>query len=190
MNNFPLKKFYFLRHGETEWNRLHKIMGQTDIPLNETGEQQAQRAERDIRELNLTSVHASPLKRAFRTAEIINQIKKLPLSTHEGLMERCWGEEEGYPHKQFLSQIPDHQLPIGAEPWSVFSKRVMHALNEILESSTTPLIVAHGGVFVAIINAFGSPDLRAGNCDIFLFQPPLHKSTKWFISNLNFEGAS
>lgn len=36
-----MKKVYFVRHGETEWNRLCKIQGQADIPLNERGRYEA-----------------------------------------------------------------------------------------------------------------------------------------------------
>ena len=32
---------YFVRHGETDWNVKKKIQGKTDVPLNETGKQQA-----------------------------------------------------------------------------------------------------------------------------------------------------
>ena len=38
---FIQKSFYFLRHGETDWNKQQKIMGQSDIPLNKTGVLQA-----------------------------------------------------------------------------------------------------------------------------------------------------
>lgn len=37
----PHQPFYFMRHGEMDWNRSNLIMGQMDIPLNETGIRQA-----------------------------------------------------------------------------------------------------------------------------------------------------
>ena len=42
--SLPLNPFYFIRHGETEWNRRNIVMGSQDIPLNELGLQQAHEA--------------------------------------------------------------------------------------------------------------------------------------------------
>lgn len=37
MKGLPLKPFYFLRHGETDWNLEHRAMGSQDVPLNDLG---------------------------------------------------------------------------------------------------------------------------------------------------------
>ncbi len=50
MTTLPLKPFYFIRHGETDWNKRNIIMGSIDIPLNDYGIDQARRAAMIIQE--------------------------------------------------------------------------------------------------------------------------------------------
>lgn len=93
--------FYLVRHGQTDWNRAGKIQGTTDIPLNETGRQQAEQLAAVLKERSgypagtrIDAVYTSPLARAFQTAEILAKEGKLPLRRLTGLRERdfgcCW----------------------------------------------------------------------------------------------------
>ena len=59
---------YLVRHGETDWNRTHRIQGSTDIPLNDTGRAQARRAGRLLAKRSWDGIYSSPLSRAFETA--------------------------------------------------------------------------------------------------------------------------
>jgi broad specificity phosphatase PhoE len=63
----PLKPFYFIRHGETEWNRRNIIMGSKDIPLNELGLQQAHEASRVLENESFDVIVSSPKIRAQQT---------------------------------------------------------------------------------------------------------------------------
>lgn len=86
----------WVRHGETEWNRLRKIQGQTDIPLNETGKQQAALAADRLVHETWDGIYASDLARARQTAEIISDrlgVKILGLDAR--LRERGFGSLEG-----------------------------------------------------------------------------------------------
>ena len=67
--------FYLVRHGQTDWNRAGKIQGTTDIPLNETGRQQAEQLAAVLKERSgypagtrIDAVYTSPLARAFQAA--------------------------------------------------------------------------------------------------------------------------
>lgn len=62
---------YLTRHGETEWNKKGILMGQTDIPLNETGKSQAKILKEKLKDIHFDICFSSPLKRARETAEII-----------------------------------------------------------------------------------------------------------------------
>ena len=63
--------FWYLRHGETDWNRRGLSQGSIDIPLNELGLAQAREAAQKLLHRGITSIVASPLSRARVTAEIV-----------------------------------------------------------------------------------------------------------------------
>jgi broad specificity phosphatase PhoE len=62
---------YIVRHGQTNWNLEHRIQGGTDIELNETGILQAQEIANLLKDKKFDMIFTSPLKRAYKTAEII-----------------------------------------------------------------------------------------------------------------------
>ena len=66
-------KIYFVRHGETDWNKERKIQGQVDIPLNEFGRHLARETAKGLRDVPFDVCFTSPLGRARETAEIILQ---------------------------------------------------------------------------------------------------------------------
>jgi probable phosphoglycerate mutase len=93
---------YFIRHGETDWNRDRRYQGQKDIPLNETGRAQAHRNGLALRAF-LPAIAdadfiASPLGRARETMEILRGELGLPpegYALDPRLMELCYGVWEG-----------------------------------------------------------------------------------------------
>jgi len=65
------KPFYFVRHGETDYNRNYLCAGsQIDAPLNKTGKNQAKLLREKIDSLPVNKVICSPLKRTFQTATL------------------------------------------------------------------------------------------------------------------------
>lgn len=85
-----------VRHGQTDWNKAGKLQGQVDIPLNATGREQAAAAAEGLRGGGWTRVVTSPLGRALETGSIIARALGLPEpTTHEGLLERAYGDLEG-----------------------------------------------------------------------------------------------
>lgn len=72
----PLKSLYFIHHGETEWNRQGIIMGQTDIPLNETGIHHAHHATDILKAKNVSAIYTSPLQRAYQLGSFVTHAKK------------------------------------------------------------------------------------------------------------------
>ena len=80
---------YFVRHGQTDWNAEHKIMGSVDIPLNEAGENQAIEMREKLKDKKFDVIFTSPMKRAKKTAEIIGEPhKETPIVIADELRER------------------------------------------------------------------------------------------------------
>jgi broad specificity phosphatase PhoE len=89
--------FWFLRHGETDWNAQDLSQGSVDIPLNETGLAQARSAALLLRNRGIRSLISSPLSRARVTAEIAAAELGLPVYFDDGLREVSFGVQEGKP---------------------------------------------------------------------------------------------
>ena len=157
--------FYLVRHGQTDWNRAGKIQGTTDIPLNETGRKQAEQLATVLKERSgypaktrIDAVYASPLARAFQTAEILAKEEKLPLRRLTGLRERDFGCWEGKSWQQVEAEYPDEfhlwrEQPSGGESRKSCEARSERAIRQILEETAgDAVIVAHGGILVFLMN--------------------------------------
>ena len=94
------------RHGQTAWNVEGRFQGQTDIPLDETGEQQAERAARLLAALRPDVIISSDLSRAMATAAPLARLTGLTVSTDKDLRERHGGAWEGLSDVQIRTQYP------------------------------------------------------------------------------------
>ena len=140
---------YFVRHGQTNWNIEHKIQGQSDIPLNEAGKEQARLIAPKLADLKIDRIISSDLSRALETAQIINAHLKLQITLDARLREFSYRQIEGVPSKDLTDEIwlTYHTKPelIEAEAtWQAF-KRTKDFIDEYANSSTCVLAVTHGG---------------------------------------------
>lgn len=87
-------KLYVIRHGNTPANQAYKMHGHTDDPLSEEGIRQAKRAKALVEELNYDFIICSPLQRARKTAEIVNQTRQKEVIIDDRLIERDCGSLE------------------------------------------------------------------------------------------------
>lgn len=154
-----------IRHGETDWNRARRIQGSTDIPLNDTGREQARAAAAALRargsDLPVTVV-SSDLSRARETAEIIAaELGVAGPRLYPGLRERSYGEAEGVDAAEYLRRWGDwHTAEIpGAEPWPELRRRALAALGRAVRDhreQTAPgaaslVVVTHGALIREVI---------------------------------------
>jgi uncharacterized phosphatase len=145
---------YLVRHGETEWNRLRRIQGLTDIPLNDTGREQARRTGMLLTRRPVTRVFASPLGRARETAEIIARELGLPEpELRDALVERNYGSAEGMGfHEIDVKYPPGTDVP-GRESREEVAARVIPALQAIAAEhpGESIVVVSHGGAIRAAL---------------------------------------
>jgi broad specificity phosphatase PhoE len=178
----PHRAFYFLRHGETDWNKAHRLQGLTDVPLNAPGEAQAEAARRIATTLGLKSIAVSSLGRARPTAEIVNRDLGLAMTHYDALREFDVGPYEGSTDGSWLDLWFADGLVEGPESFGDFRKRVLAGMIEVLTLDHPVLIVAHGGVFWALQRLLGFAELtHLPNAVLAHFQPPSEAGGAWQI---------
>jgi probable phosphoglycerate mutase len=84
-----------LRHGETSWNVSKKIQGRTETDLSPSGEMQARAWGRALDSRAWDHILCSPMSRAVRTANLVNESLGLTVTIDERLVEQDWGEWTG-----------------------------------------------------------------------------------------------
>ncbi len=156
--NHQGQRLLLVRHGETEWNRQTRFQGQIDVPLNDNGREQSQRASELLKDIPIDFAVSSPMLRPKETAEIIlKQHPSVQLELRSGLREISHGLWEGkleaeieqtYPGELHRwRQEPDKvQMPQGENLQQVWERSVAD-WQSILESAEnqlkTGLVVAH-----------------------------------------------
>ena len=177
--------FWFLRHGETDWNTKDLSQGSVDIPLNETGLAQARSAALLLRGKGIKSLISSPLSRARVTAEIAGVTLGLPVQFDDGLREVSFGVQEGTPMADwgFQQWVDGLLTPQGAESFATLTKRSVGAINRCLLRPAPVLVVAHGALFRAIRGAMGhEPNVRTRNAIPVWCEPPAGAAHAWTLT--------
>ncbi|NMM54154.1 histidine phosphatase family protein [Paenibacillus aquistagni] len=152
-----------VRHGLTDWNAAGRIQGQTDIPLNNRGREQALLLAHRLKDedYNFDLVISSGLKRAEETATIIAAELGLPLlEPHEGLLERAFGVVEGTTAAEREEKwgADWRSQALGQESDAELRERAAAALEQIAERTRDQnvLIVSHGSWLAQLfISLFG-----------------------------------
>lgn len=166
--------FWFLRHGETDWNARNLAQGATDIPLNPVGLAQAQTAAKLLANRGIRTIVSSPLSRAHDTALAAAEVIGKPVLLDPQLQEVAFGDHEGQPMlaKWFDDWVAGLFTPNGAESFAALKDRVVSAINNALGHEAPVLVVAHGAVFRALRAAMGlPPNVRTPNAVPLFCQP-------------------
>lgn len=173
--------FWFLRHGETDWNAQNLSQGNVDIPLNPKGIAQAHLAAERLRHRGITTIVASPLSRAHDTAGIAGDLLGLPVTLDEGLREVSFGVNEGQPMSDWFAEwVAGVATPEKAETFVDLRARAVDAINRALLRPAPVLVVAHGALFRALRAAMGlEPNVRTPNATPFWCEPG---SPSWVLT--------
>lgn len=179
--NLVQTPFWFLRHGETDWNAQNLSQGNVDIPLNPKGIAQAHHAAQRLTHRGIATIIASPLSRAHDTAKIVADLLGLPVSLDEELREVSFGEKEGHPMADwFATWVDGSYTPDAAESFASLRTRAKSAINRSLAQQAPVLVVAHGALFRALRAEMGlEPNVRTPNATPFWCEPG---KTAWSLT--------
>ena len=167
-----MTRFLIVRHGETLWNREHRIQGQRNSVLSATGLRQAQATAQRLREEGGVRLVASDLGRTVQTAQPVAAALGLELELDARLRERCFGEFEGLTPDEVCERMPDayvrwqsrkpsYAMP-GGESLLALRDRARACLESIAAvTSGTVMIVTHGGTLDAMYRLAASLALDA-----------------------------
>ncbi|MDA8793129.1 histidine phosphatase family protein [Bacteriovoracaceae bacterium] len=168
-----IDEFFYIRHGQTDWNKKNVFQGHNDIPLNQTGKEQARVLSSKLVLADDAIIFSSPLKRAKETAQIATSLTNNIVIMPE-FME-CNSPEGA---KYLLSLKGETKLPCfknlnqnGESPEELLL-RVRVGLNKMKELSDgkTAYLFSHGGIGTAICKLLEINYFKTPNCGMFKFQ--------------------
>ncbi len=151
-------RLLLVRHGETDWNRQTRFQGNIDVPLNDNGTEQAQKAGEFLKDVPLDFAVSSPMLRPKETAEIIlKPHSSIQLQLLDGLREISHGLWEGKLEAEIEQEYPGElhrwrtvpeqvQMPEGENLQQVWERSVEaweSILTSVANQSQTGIVVAH-----------------------------------------------
>ena len=159
---------YIIRHGETDWNRIHRVQGRTDIPLNEYGRHLAEETADGMKDLSIDLCYTSPLKRARETAQIILRDRAVPIFDDARIQEMSFGSYEGMcsggenrdagseAFQRFFTDTAAYLPPEDGESVTELYERTGGFLRELCERQDLRekhiLVSTHGAAMTALLN--------------------------------------
>ncbi len=161
-----MTRIILVRHGETPWNKDKIFRGSVDIPLNDTGREEARLAGEWLKEEKIDATYSSPLSRAVETAETIACRQGLKVEKLEGLADLNYGDWQGLPlavvkkkyadlYRQWETMPQTVRFPNG-ETLEEVRVRALAAVDEVLQRhpGRSILLVSHRVVNKVLITAF------------------------------------
>lgn len=183
------KTIYMFRHGETDWNRHGRMQGGTDVPLNETGREQALQLQDFFRDNPVEVFLSSDLQRAHETAKIAAGDQPVPIILEPRLRETNLGEGEGLTIDELtgrfgpellqkwraLDKMHEHVRFPGGESKLEHLSRFLNGLEDFMHSPQASQwsrigVATHGGSMRRILHHlhphFSEP-VMVGNCSTY-----------------------
>ena len=175
--------FWFLRHGETDWNAKNLSQGNVDIPLNAAGYAQAAAAAKKLAGQDIVTIVTSPLSRARETARIVGETLGIRPIVQDDLHEVSFGVQEGKPMSDWFAEWVDGKAtPQGAESFRDLRARAIKAINQALTYPAPVLVIAHGALFRGLRADMGlDPHFRTHNAVPTWCQPPDGPDQAWVL---------
>jgi broad specificity phosphatase PhoE len=148
---------FLVRHGETDWNKIGRIQGHMDTPLNETGIAQAKATAEQFRGEHINFIISSDLARAKQTAEIIAEATGAELILDASFREMKYGVIDGMLIHEVNEKYGQfHERPykeLGGESFAEVEERAMRALHNHRKRyhHKNVVIVTHGALLGVVM---------------------------------------
>lgn len=191
-----------LRHGRTEWNKVGRAQGHSDVPLDALGRAQAANAAKHLATYDPVFVWSSDLARARETAEEIAELTGLEVVLDKRIREYDTGIRTGLTFEEFEAAHPElvarfragerFTIP-GAESNEQVVERMLLALHDAIDQlapGDTGIVVGHGAALrIGLLALFDVPpsarEMLAGlgNCAWTVLEQ--HRDRGWQIVDYN-----
>lgn len=185
-------EIYIVRHGETVWNKEHRLQGRTNIPLSDYGRELAVKTGIALQDTHIDKIYSSPLDRAYETACLIRGTRNIEIQKDERIIELNFGDLEGQVMEElkvrkettfqhFFERPELYQADERGESLEDLCVRAASFMREEIEPMEKKwqrvIIVAHGAMNKALmthIKGHGIKEFWSGglqkNCNVMIIQ--------------------
>lgn len=162
--------FYYVRHGQTEANKLEMLAGSgLDYPLTPEGHRQAESLAHVIQDHIPHPVHrivVSNMTRAQQTASYLSARLNIPVELFPDFREWHLGEWEGKMFAEYGHLLLGGGEPLNGESREIFYSRIDKVWKSVHSDTAPYVIVAHGGVWLALQDLLKIPRFKIENCNL------------------------
>lgn len=142
----------FIRHGENEWTKTHKLAGRTPgVHLNEQGRKQAQALGKRLAQVKLDAIYASPLERTLETAQAIAKHHKLEVQAEPELLEVDYGKWTGKEIKKLTKKKSWHTIQFYPSGAAFPDGETMYHMQSRFVQAVNGLVAKHPGQTIALV---------------------------------------
>jgi len=149
--------FYFVRHGQTQYNVLNLVQGQCDSPLTEKGKKQLQECKKILDNIDFKHAYVSDLKRTVDSSKILLKDRDIPITYTPLIREFALGEYEKTDNCKLVTKQINSVIGFedkGGESIEQIKERMFLAMNKAREENEKGniLMVAHGGCISLLLH--------------------------------------
>ncbi|WP_068985539.1 MULTISPECIES: histidine phosphatase family protein [Lysinibacillus] len=183
--------FYLVRHGETMWNKEHRLQGWLDSPLSENGISNAKKLQKHLGEIAFAAAFSSSSGRAKETLQILVSDRQLPIYYADDLREIFLGDWQGKTVEDIIktqrldyelyTDYPAQFIATHTESFGAVTERAMYMLKEIADKfpDENVLIVSHAVTIKCVVNA-----ILGRSIDQLWSEPFIHGTSVTIIERL------
>jgi broad specificity phosphatase PhoE len=183
--------FYLVRHGETMWNKEHRLQGWLDSPLSENGISNAKKLQKHLGGIAFAAAFSSSSGRAKETLQILVGDRQLPIYHADDLREIFLGDWQGKTVEDIIktqrldyelyTDYPAQFIATHTESFGAVTERAMYMLKEIADKfpEENVLIVSHAVTIKCVVNA-----ILGRSIDQLWSEPFIHGTSVTIIERL------